>query len=37
MKRGKSKASPAAGAAQTVGAVNQYGRYFQHPGWKPLD
>lgn len=35
--QGKSKATPAAGAAQTVGAVNQYGRYFQHPGWKPID
>ncbi|HRD92116.1 MAG TPA: hypothetical protein PK201_03245 [Accumulibacter sp.] len=35
--RGKSTATPAAGAAQAVGAVNRYGRYFQHPGWKPLD
>lgn len=35
--QGKSKATPVAGAAQTVGAVNQYGRYFQHPGWKPID
>ncbi len=35
--QGKSKATPAAGAAQTVGAVNQYGRYFQHPGWKVID
>jgi hypothetical protein len=35
--QGKSKTTPAAGAAQTVGAVNQYGRYFQHPGWKPID
>ncbi|SBT03219.1 conserved exported hypothetical protein [Candidatus Accumulibacter aalborgensis] len=35
--QGKSKATPAAGAAQTIGAVNQYGRYFQHPGWQPID
>lgn len=34
--QGKSKATPAAGAAQVVRAVNQYGRYFNHPGWKPL-
>lgn len=29
--------TPAAGAAQTVRAVNQYGRYFNDPSWKPLD
>ena len=34
--QGKSKATPAAGAAQAVRALNQYGRYFNHPGWKPL-
>ncbi len=34
--QGKSKTTPAAGAAQAVRAVNQYGRYFNHPGWKPL-
>jgi hypothetical protein len=34
--QGKSKATPAAGAAQVVRAVNQYGQYFNHPGWKPL-
>jgi hypothetical protein len=34
--QGKSKTSPAAGAEQVVRAVNQYGRYFNHPGWKPL-
>jgi len=34
--KGKSKATPAAGAAQAIGAVNEYGRYFNHPGWKPL-
>lgn len=31
--QGKSKATPAAGAEQAVRAVNQYGRYFNHPGW----
>lgn len=35
--QGKAKVAPAAGAVQTVGAVNQYGRYFKHPGWKPMD
>lgn len=34
--QGKSNAKPAAGAVQTVRAVNQYGKYFSHPGWKPL-
>ena len=34
--QGKSKATPAAGAAQAVRAVNDYGRYFNHPGFKPL-
>lgn len=34
--QGKSKTSPAAGAAQVVRAVNQYGTYFNHPDWKPL-
>jgi hypothetical protein len=34
--QGKSKATPAAGATQVVRAVNDYGRYFNHPGWKPL-
>lgn len=34
--QGKSEATPAAGAAQVVRAVNQYGTYFNHPGWKPL-
>ena len=36
-RQGKAKVTPAAGAVQTVGAVNQYGRYFKHPGWKPMD
>lgn len=34
--QGKSKTSPADGAAQVVRAVNQYGSYFNHPDWKPL-
>jgi hypothetical protein len=34
--QGKSKTKPAAGAVQAVRAVNQYGKYFDHPGWKPL-
>lgn len=34
--QGKSKTTPSAGAVQAVRAVNQYGRYFDHPGWKPL-
>lgn len=24
------------GAEQTARALNEYGRYFRHPGWKPL-
>lgn len=34
--QGKSAVKPAAGALQTVQAVNRYGQYFDHPGWKPL-
>jgi hypothetical protein len=34
--QGKSKMMPAKGAVQAVQAVNKYGRYFDHPGWKPL-
>lgn len=34
--QGKSKLAPAAGAVQTVRALNAYGRYFNHPGWKSL-
>ena len=34
--QGKTEAKPAAGAAQAARAANQYGRYFSHPGWKPL-
>lgn len=28
--------SAAAGAQQAVAALNNYGRYFQHPGWQAL-
>lgn len=28
------KVRPAQGAAQVVTALNEYGRYFNHPGWK---
>lgn len=35
--QGKSPATPAAGATQVVHAMNEYGRYFDHPGWLPLD
>ncbi len=34
--QGKSTLTPAAGAVRTVRALNAYGRYFNHPGWKPL-
>ena len=34
--RGKSSATPAEGIHRAVAAVNLYGRYFDHPGWKPL-
>lgn len=34
--QGKSKTKPGAGAVKAVRAVNEYGRYFNHPGWKPL-
>jgi hypothetical protein len=27
---------PAAGAATIVAALNEYGRYFDHPDWKPI-
>ncbi|MBC5785374.1 hypothetical protein H8N03_20675 [Ramlibacter sp. USB13] len=29
-------ATPVDGLVQVVAAVNTYGRYFEHPGWKPL-
>jgi hypothetical protein len=34
--QGKTRASPASGAVRAVRAINQYGRYFDHPGFKPL-
>jgi hypothetical protein len=30
------KVRPAQGAAQVVTALNEYGRYFDHPGWQPV-
>lgn len=33
MKRGEHRGE---GAAQVVGALNDYGRHFEHPGWKPI-
>ncbi len=30
------KVRPAQGAGQVVTALNEYGRYFNHPGWKPI-
>lgn len=34
--RGKSASAPAEGVHRAVAATNLYGRYFNHPGWKPL-
>jgi hypothetical protein len=34
--QGKSPATPAAGATRIVHAMNEYGRYLDHPGWLPL-
>ena len=34
--QGKGKVAAADGARQAVHAVNAYGQYFDHPGWKPL-
>ena len=34
--RGKAPGKPAAAARQAVHAVNNYGRYFDHPQWQPL-
>ena len=34
---GKSKGGdPRRGAAKVLGALEDYGRYFDHPGWKPM-
>lgn len=34
--QGKGGLKPAAGAHKAVTALNNYGRYFNHPGWQPL-
>ena len=34
--QGKAAGDPAEGAHQVVTAANDYGRYFDHAGWKPL-
>lgn len=34
--QGKGTLQPAAGAHKVVQALNNYGRYFQHPGWLTL-
>jgi hypothetical protein len=34
--RRKAATAQAAGASRVIHAVNQYDRYFNHPGWKPL-
>lgn len=34
--QGKSKTKPANGALRAVQAINNYGRYFNHPGWKNI-
>lgn len=33
--QGRADAAPAAGAARAVQALDDYGRYFDHPGWQP--
>lgn len=33
---GKAKGKPGAGARKAVSALNNYGRYFDHPGWVAL-
>lgn len=34
---GRTPGTPAQkGLVQVVSAVNEYGRYFEHPGWKPI-
>ena len=35
--QGRSKEKPARGAAKAAAAVNQYGKYFDHPGFRRLD
>lgn len=34
--QGKEKKSLRAGGGKVVAALNDYGKYFDHPGWKPL-
>jgi hypothetical protein len=34
--KAEEKKSPRAGAEKLVAALNSYGRYFDHPGWKRL-
>ena len=34
--RGKSQSAPSAGGIHVMRALDAYGRYFDHPGWKPL-
>ena len=34
--KGEEKKSPRAGAGKVVSALNEYGKYFDHPGWKRL-
>jgi hypothetical protein len=34
--RGKSQSAPSAGGIHVMRALDAYGRYFHHPGWKPL-
>jgi hypothetical protein len=34
--KGKEKKNPRTGAGKVVDALNNYGKYFDHPGWKRL-
>lgn len=34
--KGKEKKNPRTGAGKVVDALNDYGKYFDHPGWKRL-
>lgn len=34
--QGKSKSAPSSGAAVAINAMNEYGQFFDHPGWEPL-
>ena len=35
--QGKAAGDAAAAAHRTAMALNDYGRYFSHPGWQPLE